>query len=595
MIPHTPGPGPTSPNMATSEDAAAAEGNGQDLRLTWSQRRWPKTPCIHSATTVMHMENEETCIEVLRAYPNAILALRAAFQDQRLGLVLGAGMSRGFSFAGKHPPQWGELISKLEQEMGFSPSSGYTSLSATQRVDVLFRTFLHQKGISPSDEATALGVRGEWRDLIRKHLYAGAPPAEELIDSHPYLEGLLDIIWKSPFTVTYNFDSYVEEALDCYKSTERIGGGRPYETITDVAVPQRRSNAVLFHINGYLPRSDLDTASDNLVFSEGDFSDQLIMTTAGRYATVSHHLANNVYLLLGLSLDDANLRHMLRTHALSSPGRIHFYVKFTDTNLLGEDATDDVRDRVAESNFDLHNLVTMNLTDTQISALTRLVTVKPYRFGQIARRADIEPLRIYYLSGVPGIGKTTVLRHMGGLRCVDEWMSAPDALLARPFKDLSDEEVAKLDEWVAGQFRAKNLYLSALSEGIVIVERGPLDPLAFVESDGLAAKATTYAEQLEVRQKPIAPGHGIFLHGEPTIISRRIAARQAKKQEAGYLGRLQNQFEHIYGALPEVSSWHSTDWSIEELVKNVARAVYADSYAPADLQARLDQLRGPSS
>ena len=542
----------------------------------------------------MLMDTEETCIEVLRAYPDAVLALRAAFRDQRLGLILGAGMSRGFSFDGKHPPQWRELISKLEQEIGFSPSSGYTSLSATQKVDVLLRTFLRQKGISPSDEAAALGVRGEWRDLIRKHLYAGAPPAEELIDSHPYLEGLLDIICESPFTVTYNFDSYVEEALDCYKSTERVGSGRPYETITDVSVPQRRSNAVLFHINGYLPRSDLDTASDNLVFSEGDFSDQLIMTTAGRYATVSHHLTNNVYLLLGLSLEDANLRHMLRTHALSSPGRIHFYVKHTDTNLLGEGASDEVRDRVAESNFDLHNLFTMYLTDTQISALTWLVTAESYRFGQIAKKAGVEPLRIYYLSGVPGIGKTTVLRHMGGLLCVDEWMSAPDPLLSRPFKDLSVEEVATLDEWIAGQFRAKNVYLSGLSEGIVIVERGPLDPLAFVNTDGLVAKAMTYAKQLEVRQKPIAPGHEIFLHGEPIVISRRIAARQAKKQDAHYLGHLQDQFANIYGTLPEVTSWRSTDWSVEELVKHVARAVYVDRYEPADLQVRLDQLRGLS-
>jgi hypothetical protein len=122
--------------------------------------------------------------EVLRKYPRAVLALRAAYRDRRLGLMLGAGLTRAFDFSGQRPPAWGELVAGIEQDLGFdSASDAYVRLSLTQRVDILFRFFLKQRGIDPADRDQVLSATGEWRDQIRSRLYDGAPPANKATTS----------------------------------------------------------------------------------------------------------------------------------------------------------------------------------------------------------------------------------------------------------------------------------------------------------------------------------------------------------------------------------------------------------------------------
>ena len=533
-------------------------------------------------------------ISVLQDYPSAVLALRGALRDQRLGLMLGAGVSRAFDFGGgSSPPSWPALVARLEEALAYDASiKAYLKLSLTQRVDVLFREFLRDRGVDPTDNIAVTGVMGQWRDLIRDHLYADAPPPADLLSKHAYLAPMLDLVLKSPLTVTYNFDSFLEEALSEYSregSTPGTNQGRPYETVLDATLPQRQQQAVVFHINGYLPRNPLETPSDQLVFSEADFSDQLVMTTAGRYATISHHLLNNVYLLLGLSLEDANLRHLLHTHARSSPGRIHFIVRFLDEPCRRADLSL-LQQSIAESGFELHNLCTLYLTNEQIAALTQLISMPAYEFGEVAKSAEVGTRRVFYLSGVPGIGKTTVLRHMGGLMCLDEWMTEPDELLSHPFNELSPEQRGRLDGWVAKQFRSKNEFLLDTKDGIVVVERGPLDPLAFEERDRVQAKAASFADRVEVGLRPLAPGHVVVLHGDSRTVSRRVASRQSRPQAPDYLDQLQTHIRDLYGEGDGVSVWRSTDWPVEDLVKRVARLVYQEEYREADMQAMLASL-----
>ncbi|MCY4725919.1 SIR2 family protein [Nocardioides sp. STR2] len=533
---------------------------------------------------------------VLQDYPSAVLALRGALRDQRLGLMLGAGVSRAFDFGGgSSPPSWPALVERLEEAVGFDASAeAYQKLSLTQRVDILFREYLRSKHLDDVDVDGALAAEGQWRDLIREHLYDDAPAPDQLLSHHPYLQGLLDLVLNSPLTITYNFDSYLEEALsDYYRrggGSPVPGGGRPYETVLDATVPQRRQKSVLFHINGYLPRNPLEAPSDQLVFSEAEFSDQLMMTAAGRYATMAHHLLNNVYLLVGLSLDDPNLRHMLRTHARTSPGRIHFVVRYLEKPCRRADLTP-LQQSIGESGFDLHNLFTLYLSSEQIAALTELISMDGFAFRKIADAAGVDCRRVYYLSGVPGIGKTTTLRHMGGLMCLDEWMEEPSPLLSHPFSDLTEVDREALDRWVAVQFRMKNAFLhGGVNEGIVIVERGPLDPLAFEHSDRIPHKAREYASRVEVSQQPLAAGHIVVMHGNAGVVSRRISGRQSRVQAPQYLDTLQQQIRALYGAGAGVSSWMTTDLSIEELVKRVARLIYLEDYVASDVQGRLDEL-----
>jgi SIR2-like domain len=115
--------------------------------------------------------------------------------------------------------------------------------------------------------------------LIREILYADAPEPHTLKDKHPYLRSFLNIVLKSPLTVTYNFDGYLEMMLAASETTvdER---GRPYEVVFDGSKPFRSSTGVIYHPNGYLPQNALERASDDLVLSEEQFGDQLLAASS---------------------------------------------------------------------------------------------------------------------------------------------------------------------------------------------------------------------------------------------------------------------------------------------------------------------------
>jgi hypothetical protein len=215
-----------------------------------------------------------------------------------------------------------------------------------------------------------------------------------------------------------------------------------------------------------------------------------MMAMAGRYATVAHHLVNNVYLLIGLSVDDPNLRHQLRTNSIISPGRVHFVVRHVSEPHEPSELTEAAKG-VAEAGFDLHNLYTLYLTSHEIGGLCKLITMNVSDFADHARTAGVDIKLVYYISGIPGIGKTTILRHIGGLYALDEWVETPHELLAKPHNVLSESERDALDRWIADQFKLKNEVLRGFDEGIFIVERAPLDPLAFESKERVAGKTQT--------------------------------------------------------------------------------------------------------
>ena len=535
---------------------------------------------------------DDVALDVLRKYPRAVLALRGAFRDAQLGLMLGAGVSRAFDFSGARPPSWDDLVCSLERVLEFDEADVvYSGLSLTQRVEILFRAFMHKEAIDPADAGAIAVAHGRWRDLVREYLYDGAPPAKELVGCHPFMAAMLNLVLQGPMTVTYNFDSYLEECLGASPTAAAGELGayrRPFESISDVTLPQRRSRAVIYHINGYLPRNPMEPASDHLVFSEGEFSSQLMMAMAGRYATVAHHLVNNVYLLIGLSVDDPNLRHQLRTNSIISPGRVHFVVRHVREPREPAKLTEGERG-VAEAGFDLHNLYSLYLTSEEISGLCRLIAMDAPSFGEHANAVDVETKLVYYLSGIPGIGKTTVLRHMGGLYSLDEWVETPHELLVQPHSQLIESERDALDRWIASQFKLKNEVLRSFDEGIFIVERGPLDPLAFEVRERVSGKARTYSNRLDTTYRPLQGGQVVVLHGDTGTVERRISNRQAAAQRSAYLEGLQVQLRETYRA-SETVEWRSTDWSIETLVRQFSSLVYNGPYQVVDLQSRICNL-----
>ena len=114
---------------------------------------------------------------VLAKYPTAVLALRSALRDSRLGLMFGAGVTQAFEFDGKRPPSWTELVERLEADLTFDGTDrAYARLSATQKVEVLFRVYLRSEGVTSGDKDSLPAATGRWRDKVRTHLYETIPP-----------------------------------------------------------------------------------------------------------------------------------------------------------------------------------------------------------------------------------------------------------------------------------------------------------------------------------------------------------------------------------------------------------------------------------
>jgi hypothetical protein len=541
---------------------------------------------------------------VLRELIRPVLAMRRAHRERRFGLILGAGVSRAFRFK---VPDWKRLLSDIASH----PSVEGTAVdnpdsNPTSRSDLLYRHFAtrvrSQLERSSQDKVTELVgkdpdphvieriTKGEWRGIIREILYKDAPEPGQLRASHPFLGEYLDIIISAPLTITYNFDSYLEMMLASHPGIP--SAGRAYETVFDGSVPFRSQEGVIYHPNGYLPANVLERPSEQLVFSEEEFGDQLIDSMAGRYSSLLHHISKNICLLIGLSLVDENLRHFLRRNATNNPGHYHYIVDFLSSeNAIPKER----RTALFDYRFNVYNLITLFLTDDQMATLGRLIRAPHHEFDAIARRAGVRTKYVFYLTGIPGIGKTTILTRLASLGTYDEWTTDPLPLLARPWHDLDVDERLRLNDWVAKQFRTKNEALLAEQEGIFVIERAPLDPISFETDQDIPAKAAWYRPRLiPTLYDRICPGRVLLLWGDTGTVAARIASRQTIKQPSTYLDGLQAKLMNRVYKAPGVHQMRSTDWSIPELVRSVARCIHLGDYEEVDVEGLLKKLESPA-
>jgi len=120
---------------------------------------------------------------------------------------------------------------------------------------------------------------------------------------------------------------------------------------------------VIYHPNGFVPRNDAEPESDGLVFCEDEFSDQLIKSIAGRYASLLHFFSKYTCLLIGLSLNDATLKYLLRHNAQLNRGDFHYYIVYEKDGATTPDA---VRTTIFQANCELHNLISVLMTGQEI-------------------------------------------------------------------------------------------------------------------------------------------------------------------------------------------------------------------------------------
>jgi hypothetical protein len=533
---------------------------------------------------------------VLTRYPRAAAHMWRQLSDGRLGLIFGAGVSKSFNF-----PTWPELVSRVANDADVLAGPDFTDSSALPLpilTEVLFQRYREghrteceavSKSIGDVDRLLLAG----WRRVIHRALYAGTPTSsEELMSIDSVYRHYLNPVLRAALTVTYNFDDVLERMLLASRTNQERERSQTFQTVVDARLPFRQGQTVILHPNGYLPHNLLELSSETLVFSEGTFADQLIDVMAGQYSTMLHYFTKNTFLLLGLSLDDETLRHLLRQSAILSPGSFHYFVRFVDSN---SKVSADVRRAEVASNFETYNLITLYLDLDEIRALGDILNTEA---DDLTSRADELGARLnytYYLAGVPGVGKTTTFSHFNTLVTHDEWLEPRLALMSKPFTELTPGEENVVDEWILRQVGLKNRRMldDVIHRGIGIhlVDRCPPDAITFSRPDEWSKKANEVLRAISPGQasRRIHDGHVILLAADPKEIVVRAALREKVSSVQYTIDRMKD-LATLYGGAGTTQL--SVDrMSPTQVVRAVARIVFFGEYAPCLLHERVEKVR----
>ena len=538
-----------------------------------------------------HMD-EQFFLNLIQLYPKALVHLRSQYQRKRFGLVFGSGVSRDFQI-----PDWRGLLERIADHGDVRGDELLTREreSPTTVADLLRRHFdsrmepaLRERGLD--DRAIRSELTGRWLRIIRDLLYRDAPAAHELEHTHPYLSYFLEIILGSAITVNYNFDSCIEMMLS--ERQRRLGISiRPFEVAYDDFLATGVRAALVYHPNGYLPKNVLEGCSSDIVLSEREFNEQMANTFTVRNAFLAQHFAERTCLFLGLSLQDDLLRSILRRTAVANPGQFHYCVEWVGTDGI----TAGLKNAIYRSRFDNYNLITLFLTSEQLAALGYLIGVDKNRFLQLAERAGVNPVYTYYLTGVPGVGKTSTVRHFHSLQTYGEWAEEPLPELAIPFQELTPEQRDRVDRWIARQFALRNAQLAHAREGIHLADRSPADPLSFTPRDAWHEKAMLLRQIItdETHDDGARSGQMIHLVGDAREIAARLAVYRRMTQRAEDESYNPNRLSEMDSTLREIYRGsgvfivETEGASLPQVVRRVADVIFSDQYTEFDLDGCL--------
>lgn len=524
---------------------------------------------------------------LLNTIPKAIVHLRQQFHSGRIGLVFGAGISKDLNF-----PCWDELVkgialhTKVQSEEIYNNAKKWSN--STSITQLIFQHFKQKRIADLEKEYPSIAYRekrvlSEWRDVVHDILYKEAQIDRKMkIDAHPYLKKFIPIINNTEFTVNYNFDDTLEYMLAQDDWNPPRNKGKAYQAVWNPYMQFRHDAAVIYHPNGYLPGDKNIHQSENLVFSEETFSDQLIESMSGKLSTLLHLFTKKTCILAGLSLEDNTLKHLLRQASSISPGNYHYFIRYTtDQNSL----TEVEKTAIFNAHFEVYNLITLFLNSDEIAKLASLISLEKQEFKTIAEVEGIEVKYNYYLVGTVGSGKSTILNYFGNLKQFEEWMDERPNEMAKPFNELTQEEIDKVDKWTNTQFYKKNVAILHENEGIHIIDRTPLDPITFtLKEEEMQTRATSMLNAISLKKSgyKIDLGQIIFLRANPSELLNRLLTKRKTNWTKETLEILQDRSFKIYSKL-EHSEIDNRSRQIESVVKSVAKIIFIDKYNPSDL------------
>lgn len=536
---------------------------------------------------------------VLERYSRPVVHMRYQVEKKRFGLVLGSGISRNLEI-----PNWKELVDKLAAHPDICGTELLSNVAPRgglpYRTQLLFEHFRRRKYEEDfQDESQTTEIEAKihllWSKILRDVLYEKVSrPLNEYLSDHPYLEEFLPIIRNSQMTVTYNFDDFIEQFLLSTRTSDEAKISRGFESVVSLWAQFRRPNAIIYHPNGILPQASVEgKGTSSLIFSELSYAERLIGIFAGDQAALLTHFAKNTCLFIGISLEDETLRSVLLQSKRTCPGNFHYYIHYLKD---GEKLSDEECQAIKLTNFKVYNLITLFLKDKEIKALAELIDSENCPSDLFCETAEANKILIrykYYITGPLGVGKSMTIRDFGNLIALEEWLAPRFPLLQEHWKELGNPGKAEVDPWIAEQFKLKNDNARRAREGIVMLDRAPLDPLAFTPTEEWSDKAHNLLKTICPGPRPykVEDGKVILLIDDVKRLALKMIETDRSKYTEDDLKEMEDHLKKAYGS-DGVEVVDVRGWGRADVARRVAEIVHLEKYEPVcDLHARLEKFR----
>jgi hypothetical protein len=531
--------------------------------------------------------------QIIKKYPREIAHLRTQTQDGRkhLGILFGAGVSGSYEL-----PSWVSLVGEIQKNLeAQGVTLGSIAGGVTYQTQILyqhFRNHFYSSGHGLKGALLDAEFRKQWRTIVHGALYknfSGKTDAD--LKKHPYLEAWVPLIKTISLLINYNFDDCVERLLTSTRTAEDKSRTMGFEAIWQPRYRFSPERTAIYHPNGFLPWNMRDKHSDQLVFSEDSFADQIIEAASGRFPFMVDYLVRHTCILLGFSLDDTTLKSLLRQHARVNPGHYHYYIRYMNTP---DELSDEQRQAIQDANFNVYNLITLFLGTEEIKSLGELLVMSEENFVSCYHAAGAREKYKYYFVGPVASGKTSNISQFRSLIVLDEWLDSRIDEIMKPSIDLTTEESTRVDGWIFEQVRKKNVRMQKFSFGLIAMDRAPLDAFAFTEEGKWKEKATAIRENVcgtgsSARQ--LEAGHVILLSADPADLESRTRAR-GRSGDAAYLTRQQDDLHLVYNKekYSGVSVVNTKGQSIAEIAQRIAQIVFREEYIEFPMHGRMLEI-----
>jgi hypothetical protein len=519
-------------------------------------------------------------------------------KHSRLGLVLGAGVSHDANI-----PIWNELVERLMVAADFptdrTEAHKKDGTTPTLLAEMAYRSHFDSQTKSHSDmplKFRKYQVDASWCVKIHGCLYekVHGKTFAEIAAPHVYLEPLAELICRSRFAITLNFDDIVDEAVIAHTAQ---GKGPNPEIITRPKIETRKDAPVIYHINGRLPREELRGRSEHVLLTEEAFADILLSPNSQDAEFVINQFAVRTFLLVGVSLTDNSLKNLLRSAAKRNPSNHHFIIYFEEE---GNPRPKEVRQDIFDVNLHVYNLISIFLTRNGIKALVQMLNLdmENEEFeDQLRHITKIKIDRKYYLVGAVAVGKSTTLEALRCFTTHEEWKGRAPSEMYLKDEILTPEQQKKVDQFFYPQLTQKNRRMSCDFPAIRIMDRAYFDLFAFSKDSGeIKRKALRLREEANGWGGHFQDGHVFLLTASEEAFKERLAKRalpSGDEKKIQYdpktLIAQEAKLKKIYN--PDAQSMFDTsETDIGQTAKEIARAILLKPYAAFNFSKRLDQI-----